>query len=186
MQPQAWVELATNPVATADGTALASSTSLTAISPSASTNPAYTIPANRLFPGAAIRVRGYGRVSTTGTPTLLLGVYSGGAGGTALGTTGAITTTSGVTNVPWFLEALIVCRTIGSSGTLFTQGLVTGISGTAGVSAVPIPASAPAAVTVDTTTAKTLDLCAQWGTNSASNTITQHLWIVEGLNVSLV
>ena len=173
MEHQTWVEVGNSPIPTADGTALASSVSLTAISPNSTTNPPFTIAANRLFPGAALRVTAYGRLSTTLTPTLNLGLYYGGTAGTALGTTGAITMTSGVTNVPWKLEALIVCRSIGTSGTLFTQGTVHGISGTAGVSVVPIPASAPAAVTVDTTASKTLDLGATWGTSSASNTITR-------------
>lgn len=185
MEPQSWVELSNAPAPTADGTALASSTSLTVISPSSATNPALTIAANRLFPGAAFKVIASGRVSTTGTPNLTLGLYSGGAAGTKLADTGTIVTTSGVTNVTWRFEAEVVCRAVGSSGTLFTTGFVTGISGTVGVNTVPLPASAPAAVAVDTTTAKTLDLCALWGTSSASNTITCHTWLVLGLNCDL-
>lgn len=185
MEAQGWVELANSPAPTADGTALASSTTLTVISPNAATNPPFTIPANRLFPGAVIRVTAYGRFSTTGTPTLLLGLYSGGAAGVSIANSGAITTTSGVTNVPFKAEFLVVCRAIGTSGTLFAQGTAHGISGTVGVSVVPIPASAPAVATVDTTLAKTWDLCAQWGTSSASNTITCHLFVVEGMNVNL-
>lgn len=178
MPYQSWISSLSGPLATADGSALANSVTLTDISAA----PQITIPANFLYPGAALRVTASGRFSTTATPTLLLGVYYGAVAGTALGTTGAITTTSGVTNVPWRLEALIICRTIGSSGSLFTQGMVHGISGTVGVSVVPIPASAPAAVTVDTTAAKTLTIGAQWGTSSASNTITLHQMLVETLN----
>ena len=185
MEQQGWVELANSPVSITDGTALASSASIATISPNATTNPPLTIAANRLFPGAMLRVIACGRFSTTGTPTLNLGVYYGGSGGTALATTGAITTTSGVTNVPWWLEVIIQCRAIGTSGTLFTQGLVHGISGTTGVSVVPIPASAPATVTVDTTAAKTIDITGTWGTSSASNTITCHMLSVEGMNLNL-
>ena len=186
MEAQPWVEVANSLPSITDGTTLASSASIATISPSASTNPALTFGANSLFPGAALRVTGAGRFSTTGTPTLNLGLYWGGSGGTALATTGAITTTSGVTNVPFWVSAIIVCRAIGTSGTLFTQGIVHGISGTVGVSVVPMPASAPAAVTVDTTSAKSLDLTATWGTSSASNTITLHNWIVEALNFNPV
>lgn len=186
MEVQSWVEIANGLVAIADGTALASSASIATISPNAATNPPITFGANTLFPGAAIRCTGYGRFSTTGTPTLNIGLYSGGSAGTALATTGAITTTSGVTNVPWWAQFLVVCRAIGTSGTLFTQGFVHGISGTVGVSVVPAPASAPAVATVDTTAAKSLDLTATWGTSSASNTITCHSWVVEALNFSPV
>ncbi|HKZ20295.1 MAG TPA: hypothetical protein VJQ57_09310 [Acidimicrobiia bacterium] len=163
------------PAHIADGSALASSTTLTDISPS----PPIVVPANFLAPGMALRVRAAGRVSTTSTPTLLLGVYVGGVAGTAICTTGAITTTSGVTNVTWGLEAWVVCRTIGSSGTVLGTGLAHGISGTVGVSTVPLPASAPATVTWDSTAAKSLTIGAQWGTSSASNTITCHQFIVE-------
>lgn len=185
MEPQSWVELSNAPAPQADGTTLASSASIAVISPSAATNPALTIAANRLFPGAAFKVIGSGRVSTTGTPTLTLGLYSGGTGGVKLADTGAITTTSGVTNVTWRFEAEVVCRAAGTSGTLFCTGYVSGISGTVGVSVVPVPASAPAVATVDTTAAKTLDLCATWGTSSASNTITCHNFLVMGLNCDL-
>lgn len=182
MELQPWLQLATGLAPTVDGTALASSTSIATISPNASTNPPFTVPAGSLFPGAAMLFLAGGRVSTTGTPTLNLGLYYGGSGGTALATTGAITTTSGVTSVPWFAALLVVCRTAGSSGTLFAQGIVTGISGTGGVSVVPMPASVPAAVTVDTTADKSIDFTATWGTSSSSNTITQHLWLPVALN----
>lgn len=186
MEVQSWVELSNGLVAITDGTALASSASIGVISPNAATNPPITIGANALFPGAAIRVTAMGRFSNTGTPTLNIGLYSGGTGGVALSTTGAITTTSGVTNVPWWAQYLVVCRSIGTSGTLFVQGIVHGISGTVGVSVVPSPASAPAVATVDTTASKTLDLTATWGTSSASNTITCHSYVVEALNFNPV
>jgi len=159
----------------ADGTALANSTTLTDISPA----PNIVVPANFLTAGVALRVTARGRVSTTATPTLNLGVYVGAVAGAALGATGAITTTSGVTNVPWSLETLTIIRTDGATGTAFTQGFVSGISGTVGVSTVPIPASAPATVTWDTTAAKALTVGATWGTANASNTITCHQFIVE-------
>jgi hypothetical protein len=163
------------PAPIADGAALASSTTLTDISPT----PALVVPANFLTPGTVLRVKARGRFSTTSTPTLLLGVYVGAVAGTAIATTGAITTTSGVTNVPWELEADVICRTVGASGTVLGMGFVRGISGTVGVSSVPLPASAPATVTWDTTAAKSLTIGAQWGTSSASNTITCHQFIVE-------
>lgn len=178
MPAQFWSALLDSPAYIADGTALASSTTLTDISPV----PTLTFPANYLYAGQVFRVTAAGRVSTTGTPTLNLGIYYGAVAGTALATTGAITTTSGVTNVTWRLEGTIVIRTVGATGTAFTTGFVHGISGTVGVSVVPMPAATPAAVTIDTTAAKALTIGATWGTNSASNTITQHQWLIEALN----
>lgn len=177
MPMQTW-EAVISPDYNADGTALANSTTLTDISPT----PNLVLPANFLREVAHLRIWASGRVSTTATPALTLGVYYGAVAGTALATTGAITTTSGVTNVTWILEAMIDIRTDGASGTAFTTGKVNGISGTVGVSIVPMPASAPSAVTIDTTAAKALTIGATWGAASASNTITCHQYIVEAMN----
>lgn len=182
MPAQFWESLLNAPNPTVDGAALNTSVALTTISPSAVTSPDFVVPANYLYPGQVIKITGRGRFSTTGTPTLLIGAYWGGSAGVSLGNTGAITTTSGVTNVPWTYEVNMVVRSIGTSGTALTIGLAHGISGTAGVSVVPVPASAPTAATIDTTVAKALVLAAQWGTSSASNTITCHQWLVEALN----
>ena len=181
MEHQSWVELGNSPVPTADGTALASSASIGIISPNSSTNPPFTIPANSLFPGAALRVRASGRHSTTGTPTLTFGLYYGGTGGVALAATAAITCGSGVTNLTWSAMFEVVVRSIGTSGTVMAIGNVTGV----GSSIAFAPASAPAVATIDTTAAKTLDLCATWSASSASNTITCHSFLVEALNVNL-
>lgn len=178
MPVQFWSAMINSPADIADGTALANSTTLTDISPAKS----LVIPAQYLYPGQVFQVVANGRVSTTATPTLNLGIYYGAVAGTALGTTGAITTTSGVTNVPWRLEAWVKIKTKGATGTALTIGEVGGISGTAGVSVVPIPASAPADVTIDTTAAKDLTVGATWGTASASNTITCHQFFIIAWN----
>jgi hypothetical protein len=98
-----------------------------------------------------------------------------------------------VTNAMWRVELLTVVRTNGSSGTLFavgsarlgedatsTVGSATNagaedLMGSAGV-------AAPAAVTVDLTADAALSLTAQWGTASASNTLTGHFYLIESLN----
>src|SRR5262245_50554453 len=86
-----WEALLNSPQPTAAGTALANSTTLTVISVA----PQFTLPANFLQAGSALRFTAFGVFSTTVTPTLLLGVYYGGVAGVALATTGAITTGSG-------------------------------------------------------------------------------------------
>lgn len=157
------------PFATVDGTALANSTTLTDISPA----PQITLPANLMQAGTEFEIKAFGNFSTTGTPTLLLGVYYGGVAGTALAASSAVTTGSGAASWPWFIHYNFVVRALGSSGSINGQGLYfLGTSLTAH-STRPIPETLAArTVTIDTTAAKAITIGAQWGTASASNTIT--------------
>jgi hypothetical protein len=173
-----WAGLLNSPQPTSAGTALASSTSLTDVSVA----PQFTLPANFLQAGSALRFTAFGVFSTTGTPTLLLGIYFGGVAGTALAATTAFTTPSGVTNVPWRLELTSVWRTIGASGTAMSQGFLQyGSSVSALQATLPVPQIALATVATDTTAAKTLTVGAQWGTSSASNTLTLHGFQIESM-----
>ena len=172
-----WESLLNSPQPTAAGTALASSTTLTDVSVA----PQFTLPANFLQAGSALRFTAFGTFSNTSTPTLLLGIYYGGVAGTALAATGATTTTTGATNWPWRIELTTTIRTTGSSGTAMSQGFVDLATSLTAVARIPIPATALATVTVDTTSAKALTVGAQWGTSSASNTLTLHGFQVESL-----
>jgi hypothetical protein len=156
------------PYQMADGSPLASSTTLTDISVA----PQFTIGVHcpLLMPGSKMRITAQGKFSTTATPTLLIGLYYGGVAGSALAATAALTTISGAANTTWRAQWFLTCRTIGTSGTILTMGSVYGVTAVTAVA--QAPASAPAAVTVDTTTGKALTIGAQWGTSSASNTIT--------------
>lgn len=156
------------PINVADGTALASSTTLTDVSP----NPQVTLPANLLETGSTLELHAFGKFSNTGTPTLLLGFYFGGVGGVALAATSAITTTTGATNWPFELYYKCRVRAAGSSGTIMGHGWIDLATSLTAVTHRPIPETALATVAVDTTTAKTLTVGAQWGTSSASNTLT--------------
>lgn len=166
MPMQTWMSKI-SPDYNASGTALASSTTLTDISPA----PNLVLPANYLREVSGLYVVASGRFSNTSTPTLLLGLYYGAVAGSALASTGAITTTTAASNHTWFFEALVEVRTDGSSGTAWTSGRVSGLSGTAFIGVNNMPLSSNAAVTIDTTAAKALTLGGQWGTNSASNTV---------------
>lgn len=172
-------QLWTNPLAVApiaDGSAYASSTSLTQISPT----PDVIVKPNTASIGQVLRVSAFGRVSTTGTPTLLLAPYWGGVGGVLILTgAAAITCGSGLSNVTWTFEATFTIRAIGSSGSIIGVGRIGGISAATAVDL--SPASAPAAATIDTTAGKALVLGATWGTNSGSNTITCHGFSVEAV-----
>jgi len=167
MPIQSW-EAVLNVPGEGAGSALASSTSLTDISPS----PQLSLPAGYLYIGQRIRLIGYGIFSTTGTPNLTLGGYYGGVAGTALATTGAVATGSAAASWPWRLQLEIYVRSLGASGTVWVNGLVfLGTSLTA-TSALWIPNSQTQPVTINTTTANALTIGATWGTASASNTIT--------------
>lgn len=152
----------------ASGAAYNTSTTLTDVSPT----PQITIPANFLQPGMTLRVKAAGTFSNTGTPTLLLGVYYGGVAGTALAATSAVTTTTGATNWQWTVEYFGKVRTLGSSGTIMGFGAVDIGTSLTALTHRPIPETALANVTIDTTASKAVTLGAQWGTSSASNTLT--------------
>lgn len=185
MSRQFWNE--TLAWATADGTAVANSTSETVIFPNV------TVPANYLQDGRILRITAYGRHSTTGTPTLTFRLRWGGVGGTVLAASGAITAGSAVTAAMWKVELIVQVRANGSSGSVYATGEVTvgeDAASTVG-SATNAPAhdfmgsagvATPAAVTVDLTADTALSLTAQWSAASSSNTLTGHNYIIEALN----
>ena len=155
------------------GTALANSVVLTDISAGGNTaGQAFQFTGTgapiSLQTGQAYLVKANGIVSTTGTPNLTLGVYYGGAAGTALASTGALATGSGLSNVTWDLELLMRVDAVGTSGSIRSIGRVLGINGTQ-----MLPASSSSAnnVTVNTSTSNVLTIGALWGTASASNSI---------------
>ena len=164
---------------TSDGTAVANTTTETIIFPN------ITIPANYMQDGRVLRMRAFGKLSTTGTPTMTWAIRWGGVSGTLLATTEAITMGSGVATVNWDLEAYVQTRTNGATGSLFVMGTlrVHTAAGTVLVNVFGVSGyDAPAAVTVDLTADTALSITADWSAASASNTLTGHVYLVEGLN----
>jgi len=165
---------------TADGTAVANTTTEQAIFS------APTLPADYMQDGRVLRLRAFGKLSTTGTPTVIFGLRWGTAtGGTLLAATEAIANGSGVSNVNWALEIILQTRSNGSAGTLLAMGEVTLHTSSTVVAANVFGVSgydAPAAVTCDLTTATALTLTATWSAASASNTLTGMIYTVESLN----
>lgn len=157
------------PLHVTDGAAYNTSVTLTDVSRA----PQKQLPAYTLEEGTEIELKAWGQFSTTGTPTLLLGFYYGGVAGVALGTTGAVTTGSGAAAWPWILTYHGRVRATGTSGSIVGQGqLALGTSLTVlADQALPVTAAART-VTIDTTIVKTITVGAQWGTSSASNTLT--------------
>lgn len=126
--------------------------------------------------GSKIKVEAEGEFSTTGTPTLALGLYIGTAAGaitTVLAESSAITTGSGAASWPWRMEWRgLVVGPMGTSASVTGQGdLELGTSLTA-FSTTAIPTTAAArTITWDTTIARAIGVCATYGTSSASNTV---------------
>lgn len=165
--------------ATADGTAVANTTTETILFPNV------TIPANYMQDGRVLRIYAAGVLSTTGTPTMTWALRWGGVSGTVIATSEAITMGSGVTNANWDLFATIQTRANGSSGSLFVAGnlrvhsgattVLTNVFGSSGWDAM-------ASVTVDLTADTALSLTGDWSAASASNTITGKIYVGESLN----
>ncbi len=185
MSRQFWSE--TLAWSTADGTAIANTTTETIIFPN------LTIPANFLQDGRTLRIKAWGKYSTTGTPTLTFALRFGGVAGTILCQSPAITGVSTGTNAIWSLEIMLTVRVNGSSGSVFAVGEVVLGSATAPTvgSATGAPAvvhmssagqTAPAAVTVDLTADTALSITGKWSAASASNTLTGHNYYIEALN----
>lgn len=135
--------------------------------------------------GRCLRLKAFGKLSTTVTPTITFAIRWGGVTGDLLATTEAITTASGAANTAWSIEALLQVRSNGATGSILVMGdcrvNLTASTQTAGVFGVS-GFDAPAPVTVDLTTDKALSLTADWSAASASNTLTGLLYTLEALN----
>lgn len=175
----------------ANGSAYASSTTATAVSPLTGAGktpadfwPLDTGPAKRLW------FKAYGVLGTTGTPNLTLGISANTTQGTYNGsgimaTTGAVAQASSVTNVLWELEAMITCVTTGASGTFLAMGKVVVYTASATLQTMRLSSSAAnpnTAATLSTLVAYYWEVFATWGTNSASNTLTVYDYSVYGVN----
>lgn len=105
--------------------------------------------------GKKLWLHASGKITTTTSPgTLTLSLLWGtgaDANGTSLVASAAQTLVASQTNIPFTLDLFIQCRALGASGSLFVMGEA--VFGTAiiAVGTFLLPASAPAAVTVDLT-----------------------------------
>jgi hypothetical protein len=168
------------PLGSADGTAYASSTTITDVSPGGTASPV-TLPGQALQLGTILKIQAAWTASNTSTPTLLAGFYYGGTAGTALAATTAITTTTAMTNWQWFMDYEGVVQTVGTSGKIMGRGAIYVPTSLTAWTIRPIPETAMAQVTIDTTVAKAITLGLTWGTSNASNTATCKLFSVETL-----
>jgi hypothetical protein len=190
---QIWVATLNGPGQWATHAAGAGQQSTSTASPGTVISPApdFTIGQNTLYPGSLLRVTAWGKAVTgTTTANATFALYYGGTAGTQLLLSAATqigaTTTS--QTVPWYYEAFIQCRTIGTSGTVMCYGALrmataAAPAATASTAGGPFPLSAPGTVTIDTTASgKTLVLSAWLSTATGSPSVTCDIFTLEALS----
>jgi hypothetical protein len=181
-----WVE--TLDSITADGTQISNSTSETIICPD------FSIPAYYMVPGRTLEISASGVMSNVVTTpgTLTMRARWGGVAGTLLCATAALALdTTARTNSAWRMVVNVVLRSAGATGTAMSEGifwnntlsstaanLLPALMGSAGA---PL-ASANAAVTIDTTTAKLLSLTAQFSVSTSPTNLTCQTRIIKVIN----
>ncbi len=137
--------------------------------------------------GKAVRIRIFGRMSSVATPGTITLSYLWGNGtdanGTSIGTTGAFAPTASQTNLSWEAIAVIRCRATGATGSLLCTGYFEANPAIVASTLQPIliPASAPAAVTVDLTAANVISP-QMLAVTATTNTVQVHDFLFEALN----
>ena len=144
--------------------------------------PSPIIAANQLRIGSKIKIEAEGEVSTTATPTLVLGIYGGlpGASGAPAALTMILAESSALSFATaaawaWRLEWRGLITAIGTAGSVVGQGDIEfGTSLTAFTDA-PIPITAALrTVTWDTTLDRALGMCGTFSASSVSNNVRVH------------
>jgi len=137
-----------------------------------------TLPANFWVAGKTVRMTISGDFADTGTPT---GDVKIKFGATTLSDSTALAFAALSGTEQWDLHVIITCRTTGGTGTLETN-VIFEYETTTGSSPIQRFDIAGTSTVVDTTASGALDATFQWGTASASNTITSEIALVEVLN----
>lgn len=135
---------------------------------------ALTLPANFFVPGRTIKIILAGFHSAIGGPTIDVRIK---LGSNILLDTGAVNT-SNSTNAYIELRGYITCATTGVSGTVNAQGKYSEAGG--GANEFGMVNTSP--ITINTTISQTLNITAQWGTASSSDTITATNVMIETEN----
>lgn len=164
-----------------DGTAVASTTTRTSLTPASSR---YTTRTTGFWEvGKVLRLTALGRVSTFTSGTLTL---SFGVGAVDAWASQALTMVASQTNQTWRLELLMTVRAVGAGGSATANLIGVGaLNAGAAITAstTMLPATAPAVGTsFDPGAASVLDLFATWSVSNASNSITAHEYVLEALN----
>lgn len=170
----------------ADATAVGNTVSETIIVPD------YTFPAGYFYQGRRLRATLWGVISNvvTAVPTITIRARIGTTtlSATWVSASGALAANATAnTNLTWKADFELHCRTSGTAGTGFLAGQIFLPNLTSGTAVLNvgypnlIPASAPAAGTLNTTVANLLSFSAQWSAANAANTITVNQYLLEAL-----
>lgn len=165
--------------ATADGTAVHTSTAEAIIFPNV------TIPSNYMQDGRALDLKLSGRIGATATPTMTFRLRWGGLSGTVLAASAAVTLAA-VTAAIFRIELELQTRSNGATGSIFAMGVIhwgqtikttntPDMMGSAG-------ATTPAAVTADLSADTPMSVTAQWSASNAANTLTGHNYHIDSKN----
>jgi len=181
---QSWEETIYNTLA--DGTAVTAAAETIMF-------PIFTLPANYLYPGRALKWTVFGRQSTAavtpGTITFKLAYSATGLGAVVMAASGAFApdVTAAATNLTFMLEWWTQCRTVGTAGTGLTFGRmewsdyddVTTTGLVANLNMRMAPTATPAVATIDTTVARSLNPTYTPSLTTAS--MTAHWALLEAL-----
>lgn len=190
MSRQSWVETLTT--AQAAGTAVGNSTSATSLLTGGAAQAKFVLPANHFdYVGRQLYIRAAGRLSNVVTTpgNLTFDVRFGGT--TVFNGAAMALSTTAHTNLPWWLEIWLTCRTVGSSAVLMGQARTSGqpLSLTAVADSTTTPATllapntAPAVGnTFDAGASQIVDLFSTFSVANAANTITLEQYMLQSLN----
>ena len=131
-------------------------------------------------PGKKMRIRMFGKITTAATPgNLTFDVYYGNGGnanGTIIVSSAAQTLVAGQTNLSWWLDLYVHCRTTGSTGTLFATGKAFFNTSVIAAGTFLLPASAAVASgSVDLTAANIISVQAKRSGSTAETMTVQDL-----------
>lgn len=139
--------------------------------------------------GASWEVEAVGVMSSSATPTFVIGTYYGVLASTIttiLNVTAAQTTISGLANIPWYWRGFGHTRaTSGATATILATGVLFGQVATAAAgnnTIFSVNATPPTAVTCDMSSASFLDLKGTWSASNASNTTTVNYYRLMSLS----
>jgi hypothetical protein len=178
MSRQYFMDLMTDPQ-TANSTALVATT-IEALWPAATYSP---IPANSAqSPGKAYKITAGGIWSTGASGTLIITPNVGTAtGGATLGASATVTVPVSISAVAWYLEAMFVVRTIGSSGTMMGTGVFWsgGIAANTSPGANTVVPFGGTSATIDTTSASGITI---GKTLSVAGSVTPMFAVMQTIN----
>jgi len=140
---------------------------------------------NYWYVGKKLNIKAFGRLTTAATPgNLTVELYWGtgaDANGTVVVTSAAVALQANQTSMSWFVDLMVHCRTIGSSGRLFGVGEFGCNPALIASTAQPVmlPASVPAqSAAIDLTAASILSLQMKRSGNTAETVILHDLSVI--------